>query len=82
MRNSFLFDDNCLCIVPDRSNINYLGQLLFSKIALGFLTILNPTLAFQVGSAGDIPIFITEDKSNKDYIDKIYQDNIVIYIKD
>jgi len=55
-----IFSDAGPAIFLENGEENYLIGLLNSKITFMFLTILNPTLTFQVGDISNIPIIFDE----------------------
>lgn len=57
----FLFDANCPCIFPNENIMYYLSGILCSRVGLEFLKMLNPTMAFQVGDVGNVPIKIVDE---------------------
>lgn len=67
-----LFDNNGSSAFPINNKYYVLG-LLNSTISAYVLTIMNPTLAFQVGNIAAIPYIDTKDKS---YIEDVVQQNI------
>ena len=69
-----LFDNNGSSAFPINNKYYVLG-LLNSTISAYVLTIMNPTLAFQVGNIAAIPYIDTKDKS---YIEDVVQQNIRI----
>ena len=54
------FDSATPTILPI-SNFNYILGLLNSKISNYYKKILNPSLSFQVGDVGSIPLIIGEN---------------------
>ncbi|MDD2575214.1 MAG: BREX-1 system adenine-specific DNA-methyltransferase PglX [Acholeplasmataceae bacterium] len=55
-----LFDSATPTILPIK-NFNYILGLLNSKISIYYKQILNPSLSFQVGDVGNIPVIFGED---------------------
>lgn len=70
--NGYYFDNGGCCLFIDDPNY-YLG-LLNSKVH-NYIQQLSPTLNFQPGDIGRVPVIIGEQKNE---IDKIVYDNIVI----
>jgi type II restriction/modification system DNA methylase subunit YeeA len=52
----FVFDVGGSTAFPDKAHINLFTGLLCSKISTVFMATLNPTLNFQVGNVGSIPV--------------------------
>jgi hypothetical protein len=75
--NNCLFDNNGSSAFPQK-NINYLCGFLNSKVANTYLSILNPTLAFQVGNIASLPYIETENELIKSLVNQ----NIDITQKD
>lgn len=61
---------------PD--NIKYIIGFLCSKLSYEFLKFLNPTLNFQVGNVGSLPIIFPKDENIRKQIDNIVAQNIQI----
>lgn len=58
--NGYVFDVGGSSVFPDENLIFYMIAFLNSKLADEFLKILNPTLNFQVGNVGALPLIIDE----------------------
>lgn len=54
----FLFDGSSHSVFPSESDIYLIAALLCSNLAFEFLKIINPTMHFQVGNVGTIPILL------------------------
>ena len=67
--SGFLFDVSGSSMFPDGDMLAYILAFLCSKTALMYLTLLAPTVNFQVGNIGDLPL-ITDD-SKKAEIKKL-----------
>ncbi|MEH7502942.1 BREX-1 system adenine-specific DNA-methyltransferase PglX [Neobacillus drentensis] len=74
--NGFVFSDAGPCLFVESSNIHHIIGYLNSKVANYFLTMLNPTLTFQVGDIAKI-CFI-HPKEYEDKIKSIVDENIDI----
>lgn len=61
----FIFDVGGSSLFPDSKEIKTLTGLLSSRMAHYFLSIMNPTLNFQVGNIANIPIPEWKDKKNE-----------------
>jgi hypothetical protein len=62
----FIFDNGAPSLITE-SNLEYLLGLLNSKVAAYFLSVINPTLNFQVGNISGIPLKIgLENKISQD----------------
>lgn len=72
-----LFDNNGSSAFPER-NIDYLCGFINSKVANIYLSILNPTLAFQVGNIASLPYIEADNKK----INRLVSQNINITKKD
>ena len=73
----YIFDVNGMTYFPNKNeDIFYLMGLMNSKIAFEFMSIINPTLAFQAGDVSKIPIFLSE--KYKKEIDNLVKENIQI----
>ena len=72
----FIFDTaGPSLFVPDKYYY-YIGGFLISKLSTQFLSILNPSLTFQVGNVKTLPIIFEDDKLNE--INFLVKDNIII----
>lgn len=60
--NGFLFDVSGSSMFPDGDMLAYILAFLCSKTALMYLTLLAPTVNFQVGNIGDLPLITDESK--------------------
>lgn len=58
----FLFDVSGSSMFPDDKYLYYVLAFLCSNVAFKLLSCLAPTVNFQVGNIGDLPIIIDEDK--------------------
>ncbi len=72
----FLFDVGGSSLFPDKNIRFYLGYLA-SKVTAYFMSFLNPTLNFQVGNVGNLPLPIFNEES-KSYIEEVVDENINI----
>ena len=70
----FVFDVGGSMLFPDESIRKYILALLCSKLSQKYLDIINPTLNYQVGDIGKIPIIIDNDK--KEIIENISESSI------
>lgn len=73
-----IFDIAGSSVFASKDNIKYLTGFLCSKIVFEFLKLLNPTLNFQVGNVGSLPIIFPKDENIKKQIDNIVEQNIQI----
>ncbi|WP_338839079.1 BREX-1 system adenine-specific DNA-methyltransferase PglX [Kurthia gibsonii] len=77
----FLFDSKGpMCFSLDDKNTVYLLGLLNSKVVDEFLKILAPTLDYNQGPVGKIPVIISEDK--KAIVEEITAENIELTKRD
>ena len=70
----FVFDVGGSMLFPDESIKKYILALLCSKLSQKYLDIINPTLNYQVGDIGKIPIILDNDK--KEIIENISESSI------
>ncbi|EPQ1205391.1 BREX-1 system adenine-specific DNA-methyltransferase PglX [Acinetobacter baumannii] len=75
-----IFDIGGSSAFPDKEDINFFVGLLCSKLATSFMATLNPTLNFQVGNVGSIPLPVELDDSLKQPIN-LGVDKLVQYSK-
>lgn len=73
--NGFIFDVAGTSIFGDRSQLQYMGGLLNSKVSLKILECLSPTLNFEVGQIAQIPVI---QGTNDDFIIETVKDCISI----
>ena len=59
---------------PCEDQVMYILAFLSSKAAFAYLSVLAPTVNFQVGNIGDLPLYI--DNSKKELISSIAQENV------
>ena len=77
--NGYLFDvGGSSMFVEDNNYYKYFGALLNTKLAFFILKNINPTLNFQTGNIGKIPLVITESEKIKQQIDTLTQECIDI----
>ena len=69
----FIFDVNGSSLFL-KDNYYYVGGFLTSKLATVFLSILNSTMAFQVGNIKNLPIIVDNIRINE--VDNIVKNNI------
>ena len=55
-----IFDVNGMSAFPSGDNLLYILGLFNSKVCYHFLTIINPTLAFQKGNIDQLPLILSE----------------------
>ena len=72
----FVFDVSGSSMFPSEDNMKYILGFLASNTAFYYLSILAPTVNFQVGNIGDLPLLTDENK--KPQIDKLVEDNIAL----
>jgi hypothetical protein len=77
-KEGFIFDIQGSSIFPDTIVINYVLSYLCSRLVNEFISILNPTMSFQVGNIADLPIIFPSDNVIKEKIDFLTQENIDI----
>lgn len=76
--NGFAFDVGGSSIFPDEEDIYYFTGYLCSKVVNKFLGILNPSLNFQVGNVGALPVIKVDNNQIKMVIEDIVKRNIKI----
>ncbi len=72
----YLFDVGGSGFFPLKDNLHFLLGLVNSKVGSLILSKLNPTVNFQVGDIGNIPVKVDEDLKKK--VTEIVQENIRI----
>jgi hypothetical protein len=70
----FIFDVSGSSMFPEKETMYYILAFLSSKIAFLFLSILAPTVNFQIGNIGDLPLIKNENK--KEEIETCAKENI------
>ena len=70
----FIFDVSGSSLFPDSKNVKYVLAFLCSKVAFMYLSVLAPTVNFQAGNIGDLPLAF--DDNNKDLIESLASENI------
>ena len=70
----FLFDVNGSSLFSDDEYYYYIGGFLCSKLSTLFLSILNPTIAFQVGNIKTLPFIFDINQVN--IVEEIVKENI------
>ncbi|MDZ4205441.1 MAG: BREX-1 system adenine-specific DNA-methyltransferase PglX [Bacteroidales bacterium] len=66
--DNHIFDVNGMCAFPPEDKLLYLLGLFNSKISYSFLSIINPTLAFQKGNIDKIPFIFSNQIGNEKII--------------
>ncbi len=72
--SGFIFDVSGSSMFPPKELERYILAFLASKTAFYFLSLIAPTVNFQVGNIADLPLRM--DDSRKETIDKLTQENI------
>ncbi|MEA4957933.1 MAG: restriction endonuclease subunit M, partial [Methanobrevibacter sp.] len=65
---------------PEKDKLYYILAFLSSNVAFLFLSILAPTVNFQIGNIGDLPLII--DENRKEIIEILAKKNIKLSIED
>lgn len=73
-----MFDVGGSSVFPPHENIYYIVAFLCSKLGFYYLKLLNPTLNFQVGNVGSLPIIYPNDENQSLKINIISKENIQI----
>ena len=74
--NNLIFDTNAPMFFPDNEDwLNYIAGFMCCKISSKILSILNPTLTFQVVDVGNLPIILNYEKKNsiEDFVCKSFE---------
>ncbi|MCR4614903.1 MAG: BREX-1 system adenine-specific DNA-methyltransferase PglX [Clostridiales bacterium] len=74
--SGFVFDVSGSSMFPNEDEIYYILAFLASSVSFSYLSVLAPTVNFQVGNIGDLPLTIEKDK--KPRIDVLSKNNISI----
>lgn len=61
--SGFIFDVNGMSMFPPHGEMEIFLGLLNSKLSTAFLSVINPTIAFQSGDIARIPVFSSDDYS-------------------
>lgn len=77
--NGFIFDVSGSSMFPDENDIKYIIGYLCSNIAFKFLSLLAPTVNFQVGNISSLPF---KNIENHEEINKLVDENINICKED
>lgn len=72
----FIFDVGGSSVFPKKNDINYILGFLCTKLSLEFMKIQNPTMNFQVGNVGNLPIIFDNEKRTE--IEILVKENISI----
>jgi Eco57I restriction endonuclease. len=78
----YIFDVGGSSVFPQVKDIYFLTAFLCSNVACEFLKIQNPTLNFQVGNIGKLPIIIKREEDILQKINSLTQENIRIAKQD
>jgi len=78
--NGFIFDVSGSSMFPYEKDLYYILAFLSSKVAFFYLSVLAPTVNFQVGNIGDLPLII--DESYKPELNRLAKENITISRED
>lgn len=73
MSNGFMFDVKGSSVFP-KENLEYILGFLNSKMVNSLLQLLNPTISFQIGNIGALPVLFVKNV----FIDNIVKKNIVL----
>lgn len=69
--SGFLFDVGGSSAFPSKDDLNIITGFLGSKLSLLFLKALNPTMNFQPGNVGDLPIVELENDRDREKVESI-----------
>ena len=78
----FLFDGSSHSAFPESYNYSYIAGLLCAKTTFEFLKLINPTMHFQVGNVGSLPVPINKNQSTYTEVGSWVEKNIDIVKKD
>jgi hypothetical protein len=70
----FVFDVSGSSLFPEEEELYYILAFLASKVAFHYLSILAPTVNFQVGNVGDLPLCI--DREHQEEVDRISRETV------
>ena len=70
----FVFDVSGSSMFPQEDQILYIIAFLAGKVSFNYLSLLAPTVNFQVGNIGDLPLYI--DEARKGQVSIIANDSI------
>ena len=74
--NNLIFDTNAPMFFPDNEDwLDYIAGFMCCKISSKILSILNPTLTFQVVDVGNLPVILNHEKKNsiEDFVCKSFE---------
>ena len=74
----FIFDVSGSSAFPPDATKNLITGFLCSRLSFEFLKVLNPTMHFQVGNVGALPIIIPSDDGIQSQIDQGVENSILI----
>jgi hypothetical protein len=74
----YIFDTGGSSLFVDENKLLYFTAFMCSKIAFNLLRTINPTLNFQPGNIGKLPIIFPKSESTKQKIDQLTQECIDI----
>lgn len=80
--NGFIFDIGGSSVFPQKEDIYYILAMLCSKLTFEFLKMQNPTLNFQVGNIGNIPLKLNKESNLFEKVNCISKININISKKE
>lgn len=76
----FIFDVSGSSMFPEEDKVFYILSFLASNVAFFYLSTLAPTVNFQVGNIGDLPLKI--NGTCKEHIEELSKENVQISKKD
>ena len=76
----FIFDVSGSSMFPEEDKVFYILSFLASNVAFFYLSTLAPTVNFQVGNIGDLPLKI--NGTCKEHIEELSKGNVQISKKD
>jgi type II restriction/modification system DNA methylase subunit YeeA len=72
----FIFDTSGSSAFPEPGQTTLFAGFLCSSVSLHFLTILNPTMHFQVGNVGNLPVVFLDDSTLARRVDNLAREAI------
>lgn len=78
----FIFDVGGSTAFPTSNNLYYILGLMSSKVTYELLKFIAPTINFQVGDIGNIPVIFTKNELSNEQVNRITKYNINISKKD
>lgn len=78
--NGFVFDVSGSSMFPNEELVLYILAYLIGKVSFSYLSVLAPTVNFQVGNIGDLPLRV--DDGYKEQVTEIARESVELSRKD